>query len=68
MFGGCAQYTGAPYFAAISALKTGADMVHVFCEAGAGTVIKGYSPELMVHPVMDKVRYASMTRPEVSSH
>jgi len=54
VFGGCAQYTGAPYFAAISALKTGADMVHVFCEAGAGSVIKGYSPELMVHPVMDK--------------
>jgi len=54
VFGGCTQYTGAPYFAAISALKTGADLVHVFCEAGAGTVIKSYSPELIVHPVLDQ--------------
>lgn len=54
VFGGCALYTGAPYFAAISALKAGADLVHVFCEAGAGSVIKGYSPELIVHPILDQ--------------
>jgi len=53
VFGGCILYTGAPYFAAISALKCGADLVHVFCEKGAGAVIKGYSPELIVHPVLD---------------
>jgi len=53
VFGGCVLYTGAPYFAAISALKCGADLVHVFCEKGAGSVIKGYSPELIVHPVLD---------------
>merc|ERR1719305_930406 len=53
VFGGCVMYTGAPYFAAISALKSGADLVHVFCEKGAGTVIKSYSPELIVHPVLD---------------
>ena len=47
------MYTGAPYFAAISALKTGADLVHVFCEREAGQVIKSYSPELIVHPVLD---------------
>ena len=46
-------YTGAPYFAAISALKAGADLVHVFCERDAGQVIKSYSPELIVHPVFD---------------
>ena len=46
-------YLGAPYFAAISALKVGADLVHVFCEKEAGTVIKTYSPELIVHPVLD---------------
>ena len=45
--------TGAPYFAAISGLKTGADLVHVFCEQQAGQVIKSYSPELIVHPVLD---------------
>jgi hypothetical protein len=38
------MYTGAPYFAAISALKAGADLVHVFCEHEAGQVIKSYSP------------------------
>ena len=27
VFGGCIMYTGAPYFAAISALKAGADLV-----------------------------------------
>lgn len=52
VFGGCVLYTGAPYFAAISALKAGADLVHVFCEKAAGGVIKGYSPELIVHPVL----------------
>lgn len=53
IFGGCIMYTGAPYFAAFSALKTGADLVHVFCEREAGQVIKSYSPELIVHPVLD---------------
>ena len=54
VFGGCVLYTGAPYFAAISALKCGADLVHVFCEKAAGSVIKGYSPELIVHPILGK--------------
>lgn len=50
--GGCREYTGAPYFAAISALKVGADLSHVFCTEGAATVIKSYSPELIVHPYL----------------
>ncbi|KAK3245666.1 hypothetical protein CYMTET_44779 [Cymbomonas tetramitiformis] len=50
--GGCQEYTGAPYFAAISALRVGADLAHVFCSRGAGPVIKGYSPELIVHPYL----------------
>lgn len=53
VFGGSPDYTGAPYFAAISALKVGADLVHIFCCAGAAIPIKSYSPELMVHPVLD---------------
>ena len=28
--GGCSEYTGAPYFAAMSALRMGADLAHVF--------------------------------------
>ncbi|XP_061579333.1 ATP-dependent (S)-NAD(P)H-hydrate dehydratase [Cololabis saira] len=53
IIGGCQDYTGAPYFAAISALKVGADLSHVFCTREAATVIKSYSPELIVHPVLD---------------
>eukprot|EP00252_Welwitschia_mirabilis_P020468 TRINITY_DN5026_c0_g1_i1.p1 TRINITY_DN5026_c0_g1~~TRINITY_DN5026_c0_g1_i1.p1 ORF type:complete len:368 (-),score=69.26 TRINITY_DN5026_c0_g1_i1:71-1174(-) len=52
VIGGCREYTGAPYFAAISALKIGADLSHVFCTQDAATVIKSYSPELIVHPVL----------------
>ncbi|XP_006884014.1 PREDICTED: ATP-dependent (S)-NAD(P)H-hydrate dehydratase [Elephantulus edwardii] len=51
--GGCQEYTGAPYFAAISALKVGADLSHVFCTKEAAPVIKSYSPELIVHPILD---------------
>ncbi|XP_055532119.1 ATP-dependent (S)-NAD(P)H-hydrate dehydratase [Wyeomyia smithii] len=51
--GGSLEYTGAPYFAAISALKVGADLVHVFCPKAAAEVIKSYSPELIVHPLLD---------------
>ncbi|KYO41306.1 ATP-dependent (S)-NAD(P)H-hydrate dehydratase isoform X1 [Alligator mississippiensis] len=53
IIGGCQEYTGAPYFAAITALKVGADLSHVFCTKDAATVIKSYSPELIVHPVLD---------------
>lgn len=51
--GGCQEYTGAPYFAGITALKVGADLSHIFCTKDAATVIKSYSPELIVHPVLD---------------
>ncbi|CAG8536719.1 462_t:CDS:10 [Paraglomus brasilianum] len=50
--GGSEDYTGAAYFSAIAALKSGVDMAHVICEPGAATVIKGYSPDLMVHPYL----------------
>lgn len=117
VIGGCREYTGAPYFSAISVLKVGlsiasqkrwlplfprpqlvseslickirgksnhlrswiipgcisqialheavlklvfradagqigADLSHVFCTEGAATVIKSYSPELIVHPYL----------------
>lgn len=53
IIGGCQEYTGAPYFAAITALKVGADLSHVFCTKDSATVIKSYSPELIVHPILD---------------
>ncbi|KAJ4766604.1 ATP-dependent (S)-NAD(P)H-hydrate dehydratase [Rhynchospora pubera] len=54
VIGGCREYTGAPYFTAISALKIGADLSHVFCTKDAATVIKSYSPELIVHPILEE--------------
>ncbi|KIO26226.1 hypothetical protein M407DRAFT_243792 [Tulasnella calospora MUT 4182] len=52
--GGSADYTGAPFFSAISALRVGADLSHVICEPGAGSVIKTYSPDLIVHPIIQE--------------
>ncbi|XP_069129166.1 ATP-dependent (S)-NAD(P)H-hydrate dehydratase-like [Argopecten irradians] len=76
--GGCPEYTGAPYFAAISSLKiggdlshvfctrdklhfdfVGGDLSHVFCTRDAASVIKSYSPELIVHPILDSDSFKS---------
>lgn len=46
------SYTGAPFFSAIAATILGADMSHIICERNAGTVIKTYSPNIMVHPYL----------------
>lgn len=54
VIGGCREYTGAPYFSAISALRIGADLSHVFCTKDAAPVIKSYSPELIVHPILEE--------------
>lgn len=52
IIGGCEDYTGAPYFSANATALMGCDMTHVICEKDAATVIKGYSPDLMVHPYL----------------
>lgn len=51
VIGGSFQFTGAPYYAAISSLKVGGDLAHIFCAKSAATAIKAYSPEIIVHPV-----------------
>ncbi|RUS22990.1 hypothetical protein BC937DRAFT_94109 [Endogone sp. FLAS-F59071] len=38
--GGSEDYTGAPFFSGISAMRLGADLCHIFCEPDAATVIK----------------------------
>ncbi|KAL1501739.1 hypothetical protein ABEB36_007015 [Hypothenemus hampei] len=53
VFGGSVEFTGAPYFSSISALKVGADLSYVFTIKDAAFVIKSYSPELMVLPFLD---------------
>jgi len=55
VIGGSREYTGAPYYAGISALKLGADLSFVFTEAGASLPIKSYSPELIVIPIYDQI-------------
>lgn len=60
--GGSAEYTGAPYFAAFSALRTGCDLAHVFCLPQAAPVIKAYSPDLIVHPLLGYSDKVSLSR------
>ena len=60
--GGSYEFTGAPFYAAISALKTGSDLAHIFCSNTASPSIKSYSPEIIVHPVFrssEEVTYSS---------
>ncbi|VEU19721.1 DEKNAAC100747 [Brettanomyces naardenensis] len=52
IIGGCEDYTGAPFFSAHAAATLGCDLTHVVCEISAAPVIKGYSPDLMVHPYL----------------
>ena len=52
VIGGCEDYTGAPYFSANAAALMGCDLTHVICERSAATVIKSYTPNLMVHPYL----------------
>ncbi|MBW0499099.1 hypothetical protein O181_038814 [Austropuccinia psidii MF-1] len=47
--GGSKDYTGAPFFSSYSSLRLGADLSHVICDPVASSVIKAYSPDLMVH-------------------
>eukprot|EP00166_Cyanidium_caldarium_P004916 ctg_5535.g649 len=50
--GGCLEYTGAPYFAAMAATYTGADLAYVFCEQSAAIPIKAHAADLIVIPTM----------------
>ncbi|TWU77929.1 hypothetical protein ED733_005307 [Metarhizium rileyi] len=52
VIGGSQDYTGAPYFSAMASARLGCDMSHVVCTPAAAAVIKTYSPNLMVHPLM----------------
>ncbi|KAI1462020.1 Ribokinase-like protein [Annulohypoxylon moriforme] len=52
VIGGSEDYTGAPYFSAAASARLGCDMSHVICTPAAAAVIKTYSPNLMVHPLM----------------
>ncbi|KAL7672694.1 hypothetical protein ACOME3_007575 [Neoechinorhynchus agilis] len=53
IIGGSEDYAGAPYFSAISSLKSGADYVRVVCPNSTAPIIKSYSPDLVVHPLLN---------------
>jgi len=48
ILGGNAQYTGAPYYASMACLHSGADLAYVLTAHEATLPLKCYSPELMV--------------------
>ncbi|CAF3570511.1 unnamed protein product [Rotaria socialis] len=56
--GGSEEYTGAPTFAGMTALRTGADIVHIFCAKNAAIPIKSFSPDLIVHPLLDSKSFS----------
>lgn len=61
------SYTGAPFFAAISALRMGADLSHVICAPSAANAIKSYAPDLIVHPILHPPSSESLSPAEVKS-
>lgn len=52
VIGGSMEYTGAPYYAAISSLKGGGDLAYILCTKSAAIPIKSYSPECIVYPYL----------------
>ncbi|KAL4704266.1 hypothetical protein ACJJTC_016284 [Scirpophaga incertulas] len=60
--GGSAQIASAPYFAGISSLRVGADLVFVFTTDAAAPIVKAYSPDLIVHPYLSKKHASKITQ------
>lgn len=58
VIGGSENYTGAPFYSCMSSMLLGADMGHICCEPGASNVIKTYSPDLIVFPLMRQAVHA----------
>jgi ATP-dependent NAD(P)H-hydrate dehydratase len=64
VLGGSDMYTGAPYYAGMSALQAGADLAYVFTAREASLAIKSYSPELMVVPVYSATHFDQLLEKE----
>ncbi|VDC03448.1 unnamed protein product [Peniophora sp. CBMAI 1063] len=65
VLGGAKDYSGAPYFASISAQRVGVDLSHVICSPTAAGSIKSYSPDLIVHPILEEGASKSEVREEL---
>lgn len=51
--GGSRDYTGAPFFASMASMRFGCDLSYTVCTPEAGSVIKTYSPDLIVNRLLD---------------
>ncbi len=51
MIVGGGPYTGAPVLAAKAAYRTGADLVHLVVPSSIASIIAGFSPNFIVHPM-----------------
>uniref|UniRef100_A0A0K0FXW3 ATP-dependent (S)-NAD(P)H-hydrate dehydratase n=1 Tax=Strongyloides venezuelensis TaxID=75913 RepID=A0A0K0FXW3_STRVS len=60
VIGGSEEYTGAPYFSAITLLKIGCDLSFVICTKEAAPIIKSYSPELIVYPDLNETNFSKI--------
>lgn len=54
VIGGSDDYSGAPFLAAMSALRIGSDVVTVFCPPSAACAIKSYSPDVIVRGMLSE--------------
>ena len=63
VIGGSRTYTGAPYFAALAALRTGSDLAFVYCHEDASIPIKSYSPEIIVNSIFAKTPKEQQVKP-----
>lgn len=62
VLGGSKDYTGAPYYAAMAALRTGADLVYIYTPSKeAANVIKTYSPDIIVTHLNEGMGDADVT-------
>jgi ATP-dependent NAD(P)H-hydrate dehydratase len=67
ILGGALDYTGAPFFASMSAYRLGADLSHVICSPTAAGAIKSYAPDLIVHPILREEADEQSVRQELES-
>lgn len=64
---GGGPYTGAPALAGLGALSAGCDMVFVIAPEPAATVIRGFSPNLIVRSVGSEGRFTPLDADELTN-
>ena len=62
VIGGSHDYSGAPYYVAMTALRLGADLSHIFCTKEIAPSIRSYSPDIIVHSTLDSGRVEDTTQ------